>query len=64
MKLILGIVFVLVGLAWGWRIIDAFRRAPRAKALGMVVDFASGYAVDLVLIIAIECLGILMILGR
>jgi hypothetical protein len=64
MRIILGIIFVAVGLAWGWQIVSVFRKAPRSRAAEMLFDFASGYAIDLILILALECLGILMIVGR
>ena len=63
MRMLLGGLFVIVGLAWGWRVRRAFSKGSRGGGIGVAFEFLSGYAIDLVLIAALECLGLLMIFG-
>lgn len=64
MRILLGGLFVIVGLVWGWRVSRAFAKGPRGGGIGMSFEFLSGYAIDLVLIAALECLGLLLIFGH
>jgi hypothetical protein len=64
LRVLLGLIFVTAGLLWAWRVYRTFRRGPRETALNLAFDFVSGYAIDLILVLALVVLGVLMIAGE
>jgi hypothetical protein len=64
MRVLLGLIFVVVGLVWWWRIRRTYRQDPKRGTLGVVFDFVSGYPIDVLLIVALLVLGALLIAGH
>lgn len=62
-RLLLGIVFVLVGTFWAVSIYRAYRRDHRRGGMDVALDFVSGSAIDFVLIVALLFFGALLIVG-
>ena len=62
-RLLLGIVFVLVGIVWARRAYSAYHKNQRRGRVAMAFDFASGSSLDVVLIFALLFFGVLLIAG-
>jgi hypothetical protein len=62
-RLLLGLVFVLVGVVWARKTYLAHRGRQKRGVVAPVNDFISAAPIDAVLIIALLFLGILLIVG-